>query len=82
MTKLLNRVEDQHYIRQTSPLLSESVFLKLDESLFLALYIVSYSEFFASEIKQNTFFHVKSLVKTLLTSERYVDDCFSLLGLL
>lgn len=40
MTKLLNQVEDQHYIRQTSPLLSESVFLKLDESLFLALYIV------------------------------------------
>ena len=58
MTKLLNKVEDQHYIRQTSHLLSESVFLKLDESLFLALYIVSYSEFFASEIKQNTFFHV------------------------
>ena len=40
MTKLLNRVEDQHYIRQTSHLFSESVFLKLDESLFLALYIV------------------------------------------
>ena len=40
MTKLLNKVEDQHYIRQTSHLLSESVFLKLDESLFLALYIV------------------------------------------
>ena len=40
MTKLLHQVEDQHYIRQTSPLLSESVFLKLDESLLLALYIV------------------------------------------
>ena len=40
MTKLLNRVEDQHYIRHTSPLLSESGFLKLDESLLLALYIV------------------------------------------
>ena len=41
MTKLLNRVEDQYYIRQTSHLLSDSVSLKLDESLFLALYIVS-----------------------------------------
>ena len=40
MTKLLHQVEDQHYIRQTSPLLSESVFLKLDESLLLALYKV------------------------------------------
>ena len=40
MTKLLNQVEEQHYIRQTSHLLSESVLLKLDESSFLALYIV------------------------------------------
>lgn len=40
MTKLLNQVEDQLYIRQTSHLLSESVFLKLDEPLFLALCIV------------------------------------------
>ena len=40
MTKLLHQVEDQHYIRQTSPLLSESVLLKLEESLLLALYKV------------------------------------------
>ena len=40
MTKPLNQIEDKHYIRQISHLLSESVFLKLDESLFSALYIV------------------------------------------
>ena len=40
MTKLLNQVEDQHHLRQTSHLPSESVFLKLDETLFLALCIV------------------------------------------
>lgn len=40
MTKLLNQVEDQPYLRQTSHLLSESVLLKPEEPLFLALCIV------------------------------------------
>ena len=40
MTKLLNQVEDQPYLRQTSHLLSESVLLRPEEPLFSALCIV------------------------------------------